>query len=62
VNEDTEQDLADVMQRIDQMNAEQRRIIGRVVATLQAFDDDCAARRWIEQHEQSILEQLRRAR
>jgi hypothetical protein len=62
LNIDPELDLADLMQRIDRMNAEQRRIVGGVVATLQSFDDDGAARRWIEQHEQSILEELRRAR
>ena len=60
--DDTEQDLADLMQRIDRMNGEQRRIIGCVVAMLQAFDDDGAARGWIEQHEQSILAELKRAR
>jgi len=59
---DIEQDLADLMQRIDRMNTKQRRIIGGVVAMLQAFDDDGAARRWLKQYEQSILEQLRQAR
>jgi len=29
---------------------------------LQSFDDDRSARRWIEQHEQSILDELKRAR
>jgi hypothetical protein len=42
------------------LNHEQRRIVGGVVATLQGFDD-VAARRWIEQHQQSILDELRRA-
>ena len=60
--DDTEQDLADLMQRIDRMNAEQRRIVGAVVATLHAFDDDCAARRWLDQNEWSILAELKRAR
>ena len=41
--DDTE-DLPDLMQRIDRLSAEQRRILGGVVATLQAFDDDGAAR------------------
>lgn len=62
LNIDPELDFADVLQRIDRMNAEQRRIVGGVVAKLQSFDDDGAARRWIEQHEQSILEELRRVR
>ena len=61
MDDDTEQDLADLMQRIDRLNREQRRIIGGVVATLQGFDDDGAARRWIEHHQQSILDELRRA-
>ena len=45
LDDDDRQDLADLMQRIDLMNAKQRRIIGGVVAMLQAFDDDgvCAA-------------------
>jgi hypothetical protein len=58
---DTEQDLADVMQHIDRLNPKQRRIVGGVVSTLQSFDDDGTARRWIEQYEQSILAELRRA-
>ena len=39
---DDEKDLADRMQRIDHLNIHQRRIIGGVVAMLQAFDDDAA--------------------
>lgn len=58
---DTEQDLADLMQRIDRMNPEQRRIVGCVVSMLRSFDDDCAARRWLEQHQKSILDELKRA-
>ena len=61
MDNNTEQDLAELMQRIYRLNHEQRRIVGGVVATLQGFDDDVAARRWIEQHQQSILDELRRA-
>ena len=61
LNIDPELDLADLMQRIDRMNAEQRRIIGALVSTLQSFNDDRAARRWIEQHEQLIRAELKRA-
>jgi len=50
-SDDDRQDLADLMQRIDLMNAKQRRIIGGVVAMPQAFDYDGAARRWIDQHQ-----------
>jgi hypothetical protein len=59
--DNTDQHLADLMQRIDRMNAEQRRIIGGVVAMLRTFDDTGAARRWLNQHQQSILVELRRA-
>ena len=57
----TDQDLADLMQRIDRMSPEQRRIVGSVVARLQSFDDDGAARQWLKQNEQLILDELRRA-
>ena len=60
--DDDEQDLADLMQRIDQLNTKQRRIIGGVVATLQAFDDDGAARRWLQQQVPAIRAELKRAR
>ena len=60
-NDETEQDLADLMQRIDRMNAEQRRIVGCVVSMLRSFDNDCAARRWLEQHQRSVLDELKRA-
>jgi hypothetical protein len=59
--DDTEQDLADLMQRIDRMNAEQRRIVGGVVAMLRSFDNDGGARQWLNQHQQSILAELKRA-
>ena len=62
MDDDTEQDLADLMQRIDRMNTEQRRIVGGVVSMLQAFDDDGAARRWLDQHQKSILDELNRAK
>jgi hypothetical protein len=41
-----------MMRRIDRMNHEQRAIVGGVLATLEAFDDDEAAGRWIERHKQ----------
>lgn len=43
MDNDDDPDLADLMQRIDRMNAKQRGIVGGVLATLQAFDDDDAA-------------------
>jgi uncharacterized protein HemY len=54
-------DLVDLLRRIDRMNREQRAILGGVLATLQAFDDDDAAGRWIEQQKQTILDELKRA-
>jgi hypothetical protein len=59
MDDDTD-DLVEVMRRIDRMSREQRAIVGGVLATLQAFDDDDAGR-WIEQHEQTILDELWRA-
>lgn len=56
-----EPDLADLMQRIDRINAGQRRIIGGVVAILRSFDDAGAQRRWLEEHQPSILAELKRA-
>ena len=53
---------ASLMQRIDRMNPEQRALVGGVLATLQAFDDDAAAGRWIDEHKQSILDEAERAR
>jgi hypothetical protein len=61
MDDDIEPDLVDLLQRIDPMNHEQRAIVGGVLATLQAFDDDDAAGRWIDQHKQSILDELKRA-
>ena len=55
MDDDTD-DLVEMMRRIDRMNHEQR-----AIATLQAFDDDDAAGRWIEQHKQEILAGLRQA-
>jgi hypothetical protein len=60
MDDDTD-DLVEMMRRIDRMNREQRAIVGGVLATLQAFDDDDAAGRWIEQHRQAILDELKRA-
>ena len=60
MDDDTD-DLVDIMRRIDRMNREERAIVGGVLATLQAFDDDDAAGRWIEQHKQAILDQLKSA-
>ena len=39
MDDDTD-DFVDFMRRIDRMNHEQRAIVGGVLATLQAFDDD----------------------
>ena len=38
-------DLLEMMRRFDRMNHEQRAIVGGVIATLQAFDDDDSAGR-----------------
>ena len=59
--DDYTDDLVEMMRRIDRMNREQRAIVGGVLATLQAFDDDAAAGRWIDEHKQSILDELKRA-
>ena len=47
MDDDTD-DLVEMMRRVDRMNHEQRAIVGGVIATLQAFDDDDAAGRWLE--------------